>query len=144
MTAKEFMSRAYRIKIRIKRKKEQLAELRALSEHGTVGYGSEQVSHSRNTSSFEDNIIRIIEHEKEIEREIDELCRIESEVHEVIDLIADDRFRILLQSRYVNGLSWNEVAADCGICVRQAQRLEIPALKMVETVLRTKEASRHA
>ena len=144
MTAKEFMNRAYRIKTRIKRKAEQLAEIQALASHITGSYGSEQVAHSRNCSSMEDNIVRIIEHDKELEREIKELCKVEEETREVIDLVADDGFRILLQSRYINGLSWEEVAADCGVCKRQAHRWEGQALKMVETVLRTKEMSRHA
>ena len=144
MTAKEFMNRAYRIRVRIKRKREQLAKLLIMASRTTGSYGSEQVAHSRNTSSLENSIIRILEHEKELEHDVEELCKVETETQEVINLVADDRFRILLQSRYINGLSWDEVAADCGVCKRQAHRWEGQALKMVETVLRTKEMSRHA
>ena len=48
MTAKEYLSQAYRIDQRINAKLEQAERLRELSRRRTVAYGGERVSHSRN------------------------------------------------------------------------------------------------
>ena len=54
MTAKEYLSRAYRIDQRINAKLEQAERLRELSRRRTVAYGGERVSHSRNVHRMED------------------------------------------------------------------------------------------
>ena len=144
MTAEEFLNRAYKVETRIKYKKEQLANLRALATHTTCNYGSEQVSHSRNISTLENNITRIIDREKELEEAISELCSIQREVQEVIDLVADREHRLLLEALYLNGKHGNELEAVLGVSYRQCKRRKRIALQMVETVLRTREANRHA
>lgn len=144
MMAEEFLSRAYKIEARIRNKKEQLANLRALATNTTGNYGSEQVSHSRNTSSLENNIARIIDREKELERDIADLCAVQKEVQEVIDLVADREHRLLLEALYLNGKHGNELEAVLGVSYRQCKRRKRIALQMVETVLRTREANRHA
>lgn len=144
MTAREFMGRAYRIGVRIRLKEEQLAQIREHMTHITGSYGSEQVSHSRNVSAFDDNLIRIMEHEESLKRKIAELCAVRDETYAVLDLIDDRVYRILLESRYVNGDRWEKTAAACGLSVRQAQRQESPALCTVETVLKTREANGNA
>ena len=144
MTALEFMNRAYKIDLRIRLKKEQLEEIRSLASHITAGYGSEAVSHSRNTASMDDNIIRIIEHEKELEQKIAELCAVRDETRGVIDLVADRDCRVLLESRYLNAKTWRTISEECGISIRQTIRKNKLALRMVETVLRTREAGKHA
>ena len=48
MTAKEYLSQAYRIDQRINAKLEQAERLRELSRRRTVAYGGERVTHSRN------------------------------------------------------------------------------------------------
>lgn len=144
MTAEEFLNRAYKVETRIKYKKEQLANLRALATHTTCNYGNEQVSHSRNTSTLENNITRIIDREKELEEAISELCSIQREVQEVIDLVADRDNRLLLEMFYLNGKRGKDLETICGIGDRQCRRRKKIALQMVETVLRTREANRHA
>ena len=54
MTAKEYLSRAYRIDQRINAKLMRISELRALAQKCTVAYGGARVSHTRNVASLED------------------------------------------------------------------------------------------
>ena len=61
MTAKEYLSQAYRIDQRINAKLEQAERLRELSRRRTVAYGGERVSHSRNVHRMEDTVVRLIE-----------------------------------------------------------------------------------
>ena len=144
MTAIEFMNRAYRIDLRIRLKKEQLEEIRSLASHITAAYGTEQVSHTRSTTTMDDNVIRIIEHEKALEQRIAELCAVRDETRSVIDLVADRDCRVLLESRYLNAKTWKAISEECGISIRQTIRKNKLALRMVETVLRTREAGKHA
>ena len=71
MTAKEYLSQAYRIDQRINAKLEQAERLRELSRRRTVAYGGERVSHSRNVHRMEDTVVRLIEAERALDREID-------------------------------------------------------------------------
>ena len=71
MTAKEYLSRAYRIDQRINAKLMRISELRALAQKCTVAYGGERVSHTRNVSSLEDSVMKIMEAEKELDAQID-------------------------------------------------------------------------
>ena len=67
MTAKEYLSRAYRIDQRINAKLMRISELRALAQKCTVAYGGERVSHTRNVASLEDAVMKIMEAEKELD-----------------------------------------------------------------------------
>ena len=100
MMAKEFLNRAYRIDCRINNKCEQLERLKALASSASMNYGGEQVSHSRKTDTLENNILRIIEAEHELDEQIDMLIDMKKEIQQVIDLVADPDCRVLLEMRY--------------------------------------------
>ena len=124
MTAKEYLSQAYRIDQRINAKLEQVDRLRALSRKSTVSYGGERVSHTRNVASMEDTIDRFVD--------------IKREIQQTIDLVADADCRLLLEFRYLAMKRWIDVAGEMGICRAYANRLHEKALAMVDTVLRTR------
>ena len=71
MTAKEYLSQAYRIDQRINTKLMRISELRALAQKCTVAYGGERVSRTRNVASLEDSVMKIMEAEKELDAQID-------------------------------------------------------------------------
>ena len=79
MTAKEYLSQAYRIDQRINAKLEQAERLRELSRRRTVAYGGERVSHSRNVHRMEDTVVRLIEAERALDREIDAFLDVKQE-----------------------------------------------------------------
>ena len=60
MTAKEYLEQAHRLDQRIDTKLEQIMQLRSLSQRYTVAFGGEHVSHTRNVSSMEDVVIKIV------------------------------------------------------------------------------------
>lgn len=138
MTAKEYLSQAYRIDQRINAKLEQVDRLRALSRKSTVSYGGERVSHTRNVASMEDTIIRLMEAEERLNREIDRFVDTKREIQQTIDLVADADCRLLLEFRYLAMKRWIDVAGEMGICRAYANRLHEKALAMVDTVLRTR------
>ena len=66
LTAKEYLSQAYRIDQRINAKLEQVEQLRTLTRKATASYGGERVTHSRIVSAMEDTIafIQSLKHTK--------------------------------------------------------------------------------
>ena len=110
MTAKEYLSQAYRIDQRINAKLEQLENLRALSRKTTVSYGSEPVSHTRNVTSMEDTIVRLIDLENEINADIDRLVDLKREIYDVLRHVQDPELQLLLELRYLCFKNWSEIS----------------------------------
>ena len=99
MTAKEYLSRAYRIDQRINTKLMRISELRALAQKCTVAYGGERVSRTRNVASLEDSVMKIMEAEKELDAQIDLLVDTKKEIEGVIERVPDADCRLLLEMR---------------------------------------------
>ena len=74
--ARAYLSRAYRLNQRIDAKLEQLMQLRSLSQRCTVAFGGERVSHTRNVTSMENVIVKIVEGEKRLDAQIDRFVEI--------------------------------------------------------------------
>ena len=110
MTAKEYLSQAYRIDQRINAKLEQLENLRALSRKTTVSYGSEPVSHTRNVTSMEDTIVHLIDLENEINADIDRLVDLKREIYDVLRHVQDPELQLLLELRYLCFKNWSEIS----------------------------------
>lgn len=140
MTAKEFLSRAYRLDTRINNHFEQLNRLKQLAGRTTAAYSGEVVSHSRNVHANEDAIIRIIEAEQELNREIDELIAVKDDIKQVIALVADPTCRLLLESRYLCMNRWDEVCGKMEVSRSRVFEIHQTALSMVETVLATRRS----
>lgn len=140
MKAKEYLNRAYRIDCRINSKMEQLSRLRALASKSTHAFGGESVTHSRNVTSMEDIIARVIEQEKELDAQIAALVAVKNEIQMTIDLVADPDCRVLLEMRYLCMKPWLDIGAKMELGRTQTYNLHMKALSMVETVLNTMEA----
>ena len=143
MTAKEYMNRAYRLDQRINSKMEQLQHLKSLSMRVTSAYGNEAVSHSRNVDTMAKAVIRIAEAEAALNEQIERLVSVRKEIRETIDLVADPDCRMLLELRYLCMKPWSEIGNKMEYGRTRLYTLHMTALKMVETVLATKELKAH-
>ena len=65
-----------------------------------MAYGGERVSHSRNVHRMEDTVVRLIEAERALDREIDAFLDVKQEIRQTIALVADADCRLLLELRY--------------------------------------------
>ena len=133
MTAKEYLSQAYRIDQRINAKLMRISELRALAQKCTVAYGGERVSHTRNVASLEDSVMKIMEAEKELDVQIDLLVDTKKEIESVIERVPDADCRLLLEMRYLAMESWTEIARQMRV-----YRLHDKSLELVAEVLQQK------
>ena len=135
MNAKEFLSRAWRIEQQVQSKQEQIEALKSLACRVTSGMGNEPVSHTRNVTSMQDTIVRILEAEEELNRHIDELVGMKLEVMQVIDRVQDVTLRLILEKRYLSFLSWEHIAVDMGYTVRWTLIRHEEALRAVQELL---------
>ena len=96
MTAKEFLGQAYRLDQRINSKLQQIDSLRSLTQKVTQSYDNEVVSRTRNVSSLEDAIVRLMEAEEELNRQIDQLVDTKIEIGKLIEMVHNESYRLLL------------------------------------------------
>ena len=72
---------------------------------------------------------RIIDLEREVDREIDQLQEIKGKVEAAIERVPDVRAREILRLRYINGKKWEEIAVELNYNYRWVTKLHGEALK---------------
>ena len=135
MDAKEFLSRAFFLEQRIQSKQEQIAALRSLASRVTISYGNEPVSHTRDVTSMQDTVAKILEAESELNRQIDELVDVKLEIGRVIDRVDNIQFRLILEKRYLLFRPWDDIGEEMGYSVRWMQIKRREALNAVQEIL---------
>lgn len=139
MTAKEFLGQAYRLDQRINSKLQQIDSLRSLTRKVTQSYDSEVVSHTRNVSSMEDVIIRLMEAEDELNQQIDQLVDTKIEIGKLIERVHNESYRLLLEKRYLCFQAWDQIAAEMHYSRRWLLNKHERALEVVDKLLQEKE-----
>ena len=114
MTAKEYLSQAYRIDQRINSKLEQITSLRELAKKATSTLTDTPRSPNRGNQSMENVIIKMIDLETEINADIDTLVDLKREIVTVIKGVESPEHQTLLELRYLCFKSWEQIAVDMG------------------------------
>jgi len=76
----------------------------------------------------ENIIAKIVDLEKEIDADVDRLIEVRDSIKSIIEAIEDDRERLLLQYRYLDGKTFEWIAAEMNYSWRQIHRLHSQAL----------------
>lgn len=135
MNAKEYLSQAIWLDQRINNKLEQKEQLEALAKRVTVNFTQEKVSGGRATTSpMEDATVKLIDLCHEINDDIDELITLKAEILEIISKVDDPVSQLLLQMRYIEGKTWEEVAYDLDYNSRTVFKIHGRALKEIEKI----------
>ena len=135
MTAKDYLSQAYRIDQRINSKLEQVQSLRELATKATATLGSAPASGSRKVQSMSDIIDKMIDLENEINADIDRLVDLKREIVTVIKRVENPEYQTLLELRYLCFKSWEHIAVQMGYASRNVFNLHEKALKSIGTLL---------
>lgn len=108
MTAKEYLLRYKRLNNYIDCKLDQIAQLRELAtrlsptamfdKNGNV---SDKVGRT---------VAKIVDLERVVDKQVDELVEIRSEIMRTISSVPDIEIRTMLEYRYINGWSWQKIA----------------------------------
>lgn len=137
MTAKEYLGQAYRLDQRINSKLQQVESLRSLTRKVTASYDGETVFHTRNVTSLEDTIFRLMEAEEELNRQIDELVVLKMDISRMINRVRNESLRLILEKRYLCFLQWDQIAAEMHysrrwVLMRHARAVEVVDKLMAE------------
>ncbi len=133
MTAKEYLSQAYRIDQRINSKIEQIASLRELSLKATTTL-SDMPKGTRNVHSKEKIITKMMDLENEINADIDRLVDLKHEMVSVIRAVENPEQQTLLEQRYLCFKPWEQIAVTMGYSLQHIFRLHDKALRFVEKI----------
>lgn len=135
MTAKEYLSQAYRLDEQINSKIEQLDSLNALATKATAVLTGMPHSPNRGKSNLEDTICKIIDLQSEINADIDRYVDLKQDIAEKVAAVENTDLRLLLEKRYLKGEKWEEIAVELGYDLRWVHRLHVKALTQVQEIL---------
>lgn len=135
MNAKEYLGQAYRLDQRINSKLQQVESLRSLTRKVTASYDGETVFHTRNVTSLEDTIFRLMEAEEELNRQIDELVVLKMDISRMINRVRNESLRLILEKRYLCFLQWDQIAAEMHYSRRWVLKRHARAVEVVDKLM---------
>ena len=131
MTAKEYLSQAIGIKMRLDAMAVQLDFLKSAAISVTPCYNGLPKPANRNIHRNEDAILRILEFEEkmaELQAELSGICA-------VISAVTDPAAHTVLVKRYMEGKPWRKIASELHISDPQTYRLHNDALAKIEILI---------
>jgi len=131
LSAREYLSGAWKIKLRIESMTRVLEFLQSAAEYTGPAYSDMPKSAARNIHKNEDAVIRVMEHKERIEAERRKLA----DVMDTIAGISDPAAQAVVVKHYIDRKTWARTAAEVFVSERQARRLHAAALAEVEQIL---------
>ena len=128
MTAKEYLSQAYRLDQRINSKLEQVASLNELATKCTSTLTGMPRNPNHGTSTMADAVAKIVDLQAEINCDIDHLVDLKRDMVRAIKAVDNTEYQTLLELRYLCFKTWEQIAVDMGYNVRHIYRLHDEAV----------------
>lgn len=131
MTAKEYLSQAYRLDKRIDSKIEQLKSLNLLATKCTTTLSDMPKSQSISNSRLEDTVVKIVDLQEKINRDIDSLVDLKRDIVRTIKSVQNPEYQIILELRYLCFKTWEEIAVQMNCSIDNVFKIRKNALKSV-------------
>ena len=138
MTAKEYLSQAKYLDMRINSKIQQLSSLNDLAKKCTSAFTGMPRNPSGSTSTMADTINKIIDLQREINADIDALVDLKRDITDVIKAVPEQEAQTILEKRYLCLLSWEQIAVDMHYSGKWIQKLHDRSLDVVTEILKAK------
>lgn len=135
MTAKAYLSQAFRLDQRINSKIEQIASLNELATKCTSTLTGMPRNPSSATSVMAEAVCKIVDLQAEINRDIDALVDLKRGIVTVIKSVDNTEYQTLLEQRYLCYKTWERIAVDMGYDLRYLHKVHYRALDVVENNL---------
>ena len=129
MTAREYLSQARMIDARINSKLIELQRIRELATRATGTVSDMPRNPSPDLQQMENRVVKIVDLEKEINAEIDELVDLKREITRRVKSIPNTEYQLLLEKRYLCFMPWEKIAVDMGYSIQHIYRLHDWALR---------------
>lgn len=128
MNVKEYLNQARYIDRQIDAKLEHQEKLNSIIYKATSTISDMPGSPTRDIAKRERAIAKVIDLEKEIDDEIDRLVDKKREIKSLINKVENSEYALLLELRYVNISTWEQIADILGISLRSVYRMHGAAL----------------
>lgn len=136
MTAKQYLSQAKRLDMRINTKLEQIQTLTDLATNCTSVINDMPRHSSDVVSRTEDSIINLMSLQDEVKSEVNELVNMKRDIMCVVKQVADVEQQILLEKRYLCFSAWELISVDMGYSIQYTYRIHERALKEISKILK--------
>ena len=131
MTAKEYLTQAYRIDQRINSKLEQVVKLRESATKATATLSDMPRPDAHSMQTMENTICKIVDLEREINADIDALVDLKAQARRVIGQLKDPDQQLVLELRYLCYRSWTDIINELGVSETSVYRIHGEALKNI-------------
>ena len=131
MTARDYLSQAYRLDQRINSKLEQVECLNGLATKVSSTLTGMPKNPNHATSTMADTVTKIIALQAEINNDIERLVDLKREMVAVIKAVANTERQTLLELRYLCFKTWEQIAVEMDYTVRNVHLLHKEALKAI-------------
>lgn len=131
MTVKEYLKQAMYLDALINSKVRQAEHLRSLATKVTTTYSDQGVSSEHDNKRLEKTIAKIIDLEREINDDIDTLIDLKIEITAIISQVTDIKQRLILEKRYLDFESWEQISCDLKYDIRHIRRLHNESIKKI-------------
>ena len=121
MTAKEYLGQARFLDMRINSKIQQVASLNELATKCTATISARMA----------DAVVKIIDLQEEINRDIDKLVELKREIMEVIRAVPNAEYQTVLEKRYLCFSAWEQIAEDMNYSIQHIHRMHSAALNEI-------------
>lgn len=135
MTAKEFLSQAKYLDLRINSKIQQVAALNDLATSATSALTGMPHNPSPSTSRMADVIAKIVDLQSEINSDIDRLVDLKQEIGATIKAVDDVELQTILERRYLCFETWEKIADSMNYEIRYLHKLHGKALECVKVLI---------
>ena len=132
MTAKEYLSQAYRLDQRIDSNIAEITRLREMACGISSPSWEEKVQTSRNTDApFVRCLEKIMDLEKVVNSEIDTLVDLKRQIRTTVDTVANVNERMVLRYRYIHNMTWEQIGGELNADESTIRRWHKAALSAV-------------
>lgn len=125
-----YLSRYRRMSKRIDRLLEEQSRWREMASKITPVL-SQAPGGGESGSPIERPMDKVLEIDVEINREIDELQIVRQEIRAALNQLEDENLKLLMEYRYIDGLTWEQIAVKMNYCWRQVCRKHGQALTQI-------------
>ncbi len=132
MSARQYLGQTYLLDQRISSMVTQIALLRSNALNITANIHEVSVQTSHDNTKMENTIVKIMQQESEMNREIDRLIDLKEEVRQVIGRVPNVEYRLLLELRYLCFKNWEEIAVEMNYSMDYVFKMHRKALEMVQ------------
>jgi len=137
MNAKEFLSQARYLDMRINSKVEQIDSLNALATKCTSTLTGMPHNPSPSTSLMADAVCKIVDLQEELGRDVQDLVNLKQRISTVIKSVPNHELQTLLEKRYLCFQSWEQIAVDMYHTIHHLYKLHNQALDFCDAFLKS-------